>query len=145
MKRLLLTTAIGAAGVLLVPLQACTNLDEVPPSAVSPGNFFRNETEVIAGLAGVYAQLRGTLDDYYDVSEISSDEMVVPTRGSDWYDGGQWAVQDVDTAQLTATLRKDNVVLEYLPPAISTRVPCCRTPRSFGPKSGPCAHSITIC
>ncbi|HVH08993.1 MAG TPA: RagB/SusD family nutrient uptake outer membrane protein, partial [Gemmatimonadales bacterium] len=87
------TLAIGAAGlcaVLLVPLQGCTNLDEIPPSAVSPGNFFQNEAQVLAGLAGVYAQLRGTLDDYYDVSEISTDEMVVPTRGSDWYDGGEW-------------------------------------------------------
>src|SRR5207245_8519696 len=50
----------------------------------------RNEGEVLAGLAGLYAQLRSTLDAYYDVSEISTDEMVVPTRGSDWNDGGQW-------------------------------------------------------
>src|SRR5689334_11464087 len=26
----------------------------------------------------------------YDVSEITTDEDVVPTRGSDWYDNGQW-------------------------------------------------------
>lgn len=68
----------------------CTDLSESPPSAISPGNFYRNEAEVLAGLAGVYAQLRSTLDDYYNVSEISSDEMVVPTRGQDWYDGGTW-------------------------------------------------------
>src|SRR5207245_1079413 len=35
-------------------------------------------------------QLRGTLDDYYNMSEISTDEMIVPTRGQDWYDNGQW-------------------------------------------------------
>ena len=62
MKRLLVTTWIGAAGLftlLLVPLQGCTNLDEVPSSTITPGTFFGNEGEVLAGLAGVYAQLRG--------------------------------------------------------------------------------------
>jgi hypothetical protein len=86
-------TSIGAATVcalLLVPLQACTDLTETPPSAITPGNFFRTEGEVLAALAGVYATLRGTLDDYYNVSEISTDEMVVPTRGQDWYDNGTW-------------------------------------------------------
>ena len=45
---------------------------------------------MIGGLASVYAQLRSTVDDYYDLSEISTDEMIVPTRGGDWYDNGQW-------------------------------------------------------
>ena len=92
MKRLLVNTSIGAALVtfLLLPLQGCTNLDEVPISDITKGNFFHNEAEVLAALAGVYSQLRGTLDDYYNVSEISTDEMVVPTRGQDWYDNGQW-------------------------------------------------------
>ena len=93
MKKPFVMASIGAAGfvtLLLVPLQGCTNLDEVPLSAISPSNFYRNEAEVLAGLAGTYAQLRSTLDDYYNVSEISTDEMVVPTRGQDWYDGGTW-------------------------------------------------------
>jgi hypothetical protein len=85
MKRIFVTTAL-----LLVFAQGCTELSETPISAISPGNFYRNEAEVLAGLAGVYAQLRSTLDDYYNVSEISSDEMIVPTRGQDWYDGGTW-------------------------------------------------------
>ena len=82
-------TFVASALVLVLAL-ACTDLSESPPSAISPDNFYRNEGEVLAGLAGVYAQLRSTLDDYYNVSEISSDEMIVPTRGQDWYDGGTW-------------------------------------------------------
>jgi hypothetical protein len=82
--------ALLLLGPVLVPLQACTDLSENPPSAITPANFYRNEAEVVSSLAGIYAQLRSTLDDYYNISEISTDEMIVPTRGSDWYDGGQW-------------------------------------------------------
>jgi len=85
MKKIFVTSAL-----LAVFAQGCTDLSETPASAISPTNFYRNEAEVLAGLAGVYAQLRSTLDDYYNVSEISSDEMIVPTRGQDWYDGGTW-------------------------------------------------------
>jgi hypothetical protein len=45
---------------------------------------------VIGGLASVYAQLRSTTDEAYNISEISTDEMIVPTRGQDWYDNGKW-------------------------------------------------------
>lgn len=85
MKKTFVTSALFMALAL-----GCTDLSESPQSAISPGNFYRNEAEVLAGLAGVYAQLRSTLDDYYNVSEISTDEMIVPTRGQDWYDGGTW-------------------------------------------------------
>jgi starch-binding outer membrane protein, SusD/RagB family len=85
--------SIGAAGFasLLLAL-GCTNLDETPASLITPGNFFRNQQEVLAGLAGVYAQLRSFAPEggIYDVSEITTDEDVVPTRGQDWYDNGQW-------------------------------------------------------
>jgi hypothetical protein len=59
----------------------------------------------MGGLASVYAQLRrvfpGYLDGgYWTVSEVSSDEMVVPTRGSDWADGGRWL--DIDGQTWTA-------------------------------------------
>jgi hypothetical protein len=95
MKRLLVTTSFGAVALctlLLVPIQGCTDLAESPPSQITRSKFFHSEAEVVAALAGVYASLRGTTSegDYWGSSEVSTDEMVVPTRGQDWYDNGSW-------------------------------------------------------
>lgn len=80
--------------VILSPMMGlvhgCTDLTEVPSSALTPETFFRNEDEVLGALASVYAQLRQTTEDYYNITEVSSDEYIVPTRGNDWYDNGQW-------------------------------------------------------
>lgn len=84
--------SLGAATffALLVLAPACTDLTEVPSSSITPENFYKNEDEVLGGLASVYAQLRSTTDEAYNITEISTDEMIVPTRGSDWYDNGKW-------------------------------------------------------
>src|SRR3954470_11233107 len=85
-KKIWAAAAVGA----LVLFPACTDLTEVPQSAITPENFYNNADEAIGGLASVYAQLRSTNDEYYNISEISTDEMIVPTRGQDWYDNGKW-------------------------------------------------------
>jgi hypothetical protein len=88
----LVTLLLLSPGLLALP--GCTDLTETPTSSITPQNFYRNEQEVLGGLAAVYAQLRtgfpGEAGTYYVVSEISTDEMVVPTRGQDWYDNGRW-------------------------------------------------------
>src|SRR5713101_105687 len=102
-RRRPVTKSIGAAGrcalllvsAVLVFVQGCTNLDENPTSSITPGNFYRNEAEVLGALAGVYAQLRNAFPGYgpgayFALTEVSSDEMIVPTRGQDWYDNGRW-------------------------------------------------------
>ena len=68
----------------------CTALTEVPKDALTPDNAFTTEEEILAGVASVYAGLRGTMWGYWNLSEITTDELVVPTRGSDWYDNGRW-------------------------------------------------------
>jgi len=95
MNRLFVTKSLGAGvllGLLVLPGQGCTNLDETPLSVISTGSFFSNEAEVKAGLAGVYAQLRSTAPEgaIYDANEVTTDEIVVPIRGQDWNDNGQW-------------------------------------------------------
>lgn len=80
--------------LLLVPMlalaPACTDLSEVPEDALTPENAFKTQSEILAGVASVYAGMRGTMWGVYNLSEITTDEMVVPTRGSDWFDNGRW-------------------------------------------------------
>jgi hypothetical protein len=95
MKRQFVTLSIKAGallGLLIASLHGCTNLDETPVSVITPGTFFGNEAEVSAALAGVYAQLRSTAPEgtIYDANEVTTDEIVVPIRGPDWIDNGQW-------------------------------------------------------
>lgn len=73
-----------------VLVNGCTELTEVPKDALTPDNAFKTEEEILAGVASVYAGLRGMMWGYYNLSEITTDELVVPTRGSDWYDNGRW-------------------------------------------------------
>jgi hypothetical protein len=101
MRNLTFRTSIRAARRLMLLLlaapalalvQGCTELTEQPRSAVTPDDFYTTEEEVMAGVASVYSGLRNpfALWAYYNLSEVSADEMIVPTRGQDWYDGGRW-------------------------------------------------------
>jgi starch-binding outer membrane protein, SusD/RagB family len=85
---------VGLRALLLAPAVvagiACTDLTETPRDALTPDNAFRTEDEILAGVASVYANLRGVMWGYYNLSEVSTDEIIVPTRGNDWYDNGRW-------------------------------------------------------
>jgi len=92
LSNLIMNKKILGAGVfaLIALAPACTDLTEVPQSAITPDNFYRTADEALGGVASVYAQLRATYDNSYNISEITTDEMIVPTRGQDWYDNGKW-------------------------------------------------------
>ena len=85
-----------ATSLLLVPLfmvgQSCTDLTETPHDALTPDNAFKTDAELLAGVAGVYAQLRsfGGNGSYTSMEDLTADVSIVPTRGSDWFDNGQW-------------------------------------------------------
>jgi hypothetical protein len=85
---------IGRA-FLLVPLigiaQSCTDLTEVPHDALTPDNAFKNESEILAGVAAVYANMRSIeWVGYLTLQDVTTDVAIVPTRGSDWFDNGRW-------------------------------------------------------
>ncbi len=123
--------SLGLGVLALLAAQSCTNLDENPTSSITPNNFYKNEQEVLGGLASVYAVMRNTLWGYYNLSEISSDEMIVPTRGQDWFDNGRWleiqrqgwsanstsGLDDINGAwsDAFAGVTRANVLLEALP------------------------------
>ena len=83
----------GLAALVAVPaatIGACDSLDVDPFSQVEVENFYRTPSEVRAAVAPIYGAIRPTLFNYYNLSQISTDENIVPTRGSDWGDGGRW-------------------------------------------------------
>ncbi|WP_169577935.1 RagB/SusD family nutrient uptake outer membrane protein [Salisaeta longa] len=75
---------------LAATLLAGCDLDEDPFSVVTPNEFFKTESEFVAAIAPVYAQVRDYQNNYFNISEHSSDEIMVPTRGTDWGDNGNW-------------------------------------------------------
>lgn len=87
------TRLVRFGALLAVPMGlmiGCTDLKENPSSLITKDNFYKNTDEVLAGVAAVYANLRNQFEDHYAVQQVSSEEMVVPTRGSDWFDNGAW-------------------------------------------------------
>ncbi len=81
------------AGMLLAFNNSCTNLDEKLYSTVDFDHFFKSDEEFISALGAAYSRLIGIMGShgaYWSSQEVSSDELCVPQRGGDWYDGGQW-------------------------------------------------------
>ncbi len=83
-------------GILIVLIvagfnQSCTNLDEELYGEVTPENFFSSEEEYVSALGAAYTSFGNfASNDPQAVQEVGTDEMVVPTRGQDWDDGGHW-------------------------------------------------------
>ncbi len=71
---------------------SCTDLEETLYDEVAVEDFFKTEEEFIAALGAAYTGLYGFYGtpSVIGAQEVSSDEMMVPTRGADWDDGGHW-------------------------------------------------------
>lgn len=91
-KSLFLIRALMIALIVAAFNQGCTNLDEELFSEVTPANFFNNEEEFISALGGAYTRFGdwASSDGTLALQTVTTDEMVVPTRGQDWDDGGNW-------------------------------------------------------
>jgi hypothetical protein len=64
-------------------------LSENPPSDLTNDTFFKTNKQFSSALGAAYRQLSGwATGSIRDVNEVSTDEMVIPQRGQDWYDGG---------------------------------------------------------
>lgn len=84
--------AFAALLLLLVFNQSCTDLDEELFDQVTADSFFKTEEEFISALGAAYTSLYGYTghNSYFTTQEVSSDELMIPQRGGDWFDGGLW-------------------------------------------------------
>ena len=89
MKNILKKFSVFVIGLMFIA-PACTDLDETLYSEVTADNFFQTEEEFIAALGQAYSSLSGMggSGGLWATNELASDEIVVTTKGGDWYDGG---------------------------------------------------------
>ncbi len=78
--------------IVFTGLVACTNLDEKVLDEQLGTDLVNDPSNMTALINAPYASLRRTIEwyDYWALQEVSTDEVIVPTRGTDWYDNGEW-------------------------------------------------------
>lgn len=90
-KTLTLRSLVLAVGMLLFA-SACTDLAETVDNQVQPSEFFQNDQQFISAMGDAYSNLGsvGGSGPPGQFNEVTTDELIVPTRGQDWSDGGFW-------------------------------------------------------
>ena len=90
---------IGSLAILsAVLLVSCTDLEIKETDSIfseTGGDGFNGVADPAASLTNLNNNIRGNLegqDNLYALTEVSTDETFVPTRGTDWGDNGIWRV-----------------------------------------------------
>ena len=84
---------IGIAAIGLCFSTACTDLEPVVYTEIFVEDYYKTPAQFSTLIANAYSQLAGEYgyiyrEGYWSMQEYTSDEVVVPTRGTDWYDAG---------------------------------------------------------
>jgi len=96
-----------AGAALCLASAACTDLDEKLYDQVSSDDYGQTASEVATLVGRNYAKMRGfsdaqsisypTCEYVFFLTETTSDEACIPTRGTDWYDGGRYQQAEYHT------------------------------------------------
>ncbi len=81
--------------VLALLLSACSLDIEETDSLITKGpsdvfNGVENPAAAIDGMYGTLSGQFGSQEELFAISEVTTDILVVPTRGTDWGDNGVW-------------------------------------------------------
>lgn len=82
-------------GLISVLAFSCTNLDEEIYDKIPEAEFPENASQAALRVVPTYQELADLIDDagwWLWAQEVTSDEVVFPTRLTDWEDGGKWRV-----------------------------------------------------
>lgn len=93
MKKMNLLGKLLIAGALIAPMGCADSLlDEKLYNQVETSDFLRNAEEVTAAMGAAYTRLYPLMNHgaYFSTQEVNSNECLIPQRGNDWFDGGQW-------------------------------------------------------
>jgi hypothetical protein len=81
--------------VFLILGFSCTDLDEDYYSRIPESKYPESDAQLASMTLDAYTHLGPLIDDagwWFWLQEISTDELVFPTRDADWDDGGKWRI-----------------------------------------------------
>jgi starch-binding outer membrane protein, SusD/RagB family len=91
MKRKIVTAFLGT---FLLAITSCTDLEEKYGGNLTESQVANDERSVEALLINLDNSLKVAFQNPYGdvitLSEITTDELIAPTRGTDWFDNGMW-------------------------------------------------------
>ncbi len=96
MKQIKTNLKLMVIAILSILTYSCTDLEvEETDSAFEVGDDgeFSGVSDVDGAINGLYGAIYGQIGnqaDLYALNEVTSDELLVPTRGTDWGDNGLW-------------------------------------------------------
>jgi starch-binding outer membrane protein, SusD/RagB family len=93
MKRISFSTKIIIITLFIgIFQQSCTKLDEKVYSDLTGDLFFQDPNNLIYAFGAAYTNLYWLIGHKYGMvgKEVGTDLLIVPQRGGDWYDGGEW-------------------------------------------------------
>lgn len=70
----------------------CFDLEEEVFSEVTADNFFLTDEQVVTSIGSIYTNLYGYIanENMWALNGASADELVIPTKGTDWFENGHW-------------------------------------------------------
>lgn len=85
-------SVLACAILLALPFNSCTDIEPEVFSDLTPANFPTNRTEVLSAFSSCYTTLynTGSHGGYMSTQHVAADDVMIPHRGSDWEDGGNW-------------------------------------------------------
>ena len=81
---------IAAAGIAVLALSSCTNLDETLYDQVGSDNYYNTKMDVIRATFRPFEHAFWSIGSRHVLNELTADQLITPTRDGWWYDGGKW-------------------------------------------------------
>ncbi len=81
--------------IIALVMSSCVDLEEPLFDRIPLENYPENDIQGALITGPIYEPMRGFVDDWggwFFAQEVTSDELVFPTRHTDWDDGGKWRV-----------------------------------------------------
>ena len=91
MNKLYKYAALLAVPAALMTASTCTDLSETLYDQVASNNYYNTKNDVIRAVLRPFEHGFWSIQNRHVLNEESADQLITPTRGDWWDDGGRWA------------------------------------------------------